>query len=159
MALLLRMAHVFFFSCFYKAGKKKNKIPHRLPLKEQSITLRDFINPWILPRILWRVTRAGNVHTYVFIFCQDLSSIEGFFFSSAWIHSHNKLNIETNSILSGVAFRALVPKMFEDVRENVCGNWNTDKLIKTHICVCDYLSLERFWGLTNFIFSSTLWHS
>lgn len=106
MALLLRMAHVFFFSVSTRLEKKKNKIPHRLPLKEQSITLRDFINPRILPRILWRVTRAGNVHTYIFIFCQDLSSIVGFFFFPTWIHSHNKLNIWTNSILSGAAFWA-----------------------------------------------------
>lgn len=38
--------HVFFLLLKAKKKKKKeNTIPHRLPLKEQSITVQDFMDP------------------------------------------------------------------------------------------------------------------
>lgn len=174
MALLLRMAHVF-FSVPTGWEKKKNKIPHRLPLKEQSITLRDFMNPWILPWILFffsgtlmRVTLAGNVHTYIFILlflsefpfflwrASNLLSIVGFsFFLPTRIHGNNKLNMWINSILSGAEFRFLLngsqdvgqseAKMFVTTEVEV----QTRQTYKntTDSCLCEYLSLGRSWCL------------
>lgn len=52
--------------------KKENTIPHRLPLKEQSITFQDFMNPPVdasFSRELdmyYSSFLAGNVHTYIF---------------------------------------------------------------------------------------------
>lgn len=65
---------MFFFSG-PKGWKKKKKIPHRLPLKEQSITFQDFMNPPMDASFFSRELDmyyssflAGNVHTDIFLF-------------------------------------------------------------------------------------------
>lgn len=51
--------------------KKKNKVPRRLPHKEQLITLEDFINPGTLPWAFFQESDESwfgklfvNLHTY-----------------------------------------------------------------------------------------------